>query len=93
VFDWKDTATKVLKQTLDEVQASDPAFAAVKIRSFVVQGNAAGALLDASEGADLLVVGNRGHGGFARAVLGSVSQHCTQQATCPVVVVRPPKTD
>ncbi|MFD0330829.1 universal stress protein [Streptacidiphilus monticola] len=58
----------------------------------MVHGNAAGALLDAAEGAELLVVGNRGHGGFARALLGSVSQHCTQQATCPVLVVRPQKT-
>lgn len=92
VFDWPDTASKVLNQTLEEVVASDPAFAAVKIRPVVVQGNAAAALLDIAEGADLLVVGNRGHGGFARAVLGSVSQHVTQQATCPVVVVRPPKS-
>lgn len=50
--------------------------------------NAVRALLDASAGAELLVVGNRGHGGFVGALLGSVSQHCLHQATCPVVVVR-----
>jgi nucleotide-binding universal stress UspA family protein len=47
-------------------------------------------LLDASAGASLLVVGSRGHGGFAEALLGSVSQHCVQHAPCPVVVVRGP---
>ncbi len=46
------------------------------------------ALLDASKGADLLVVGSRGHGGFLGLVLGSVSNQCIHHATCPVVVIR-----
>ena len=54
----------------------------------VVRGHAAAALVDASEGADLLVVGSRGHGTFSSAMLGSVSQHCVHHATCPVVVIR-----
>jgi len=60
----------------------------VKITSRVVEGNAAQALLDASAGAELLVVGSRGHGGFVEALLGSVGQHCVHHATCPVVVIR-----
>jgi nucleotide-binding universal stress UspA family protein len=63
----------------------------VKVNQVVVEGNAAQALLDAAKGADLLVVGNRGHGGFADALIGSVSVRCLHHATCPVVVVRAPK--
>ncbi|MGJ7906558.1 universal stress protein [Actinopolyspora sp. H202] len=56
----------------------------------VVQGHPARALLDVANetAAALIVVGNRGHGGFTGALLGSVSQHCVAHARTPVVVVR-----
>lgn len=54
----------------------------------VEQGHPAPVLIDASCGADLLVVGSRGHGAFAGMLLGSVSQHCAQYAACPVLIVR-----
>lgn len=60
----------------------------VKTRPKVLRGHAARVLLDESAGADLLVIGSRGHGGFAEALLGSVGQHCVHHATCPVVVIR-----
>jgi nucleotide-binding universal stress UspA family protein len=59
----------------------------VEIIATVVQGHPAQVLLDASKGAELLVVGTRGHGTLAGLLLGSVSQHCVHHAPCPVVVV------
>ncbi|QNE73380.1 universal stress protein [Streptomyces finlayi] len=61
----------------------------VGVRELLVRGNPTEVLLSEAEGAELLVVGSRGRGGFARALLGSVSQQCAQHATCPVVIVRP----
>ncbi|MFE9773673.1 universal stress protein [Streptomyces sp. NPDC005931] len=58
------------------------------LREHLVEGDPSEALIQASEGAELLVVGRRGRGAFARAMLGSVSQRCAQHAACPVVVVR-----
>ncbi|MFB6679187.1 universal stress protein [Streptomyces sp. NPDC057684] len=55
----------------------------------LVRGNAAEVLVDAAEGAEMLVVGSRGHGGFRRALLGSVSQQVAQHAPCPVTIIRP----
>jgi nucleotide-binding universal stress UspA family protein len=60
----------------------------VKIEQRVVEGTAGAALVDESRQADLLVVGSRGHGGFAQLLLGSVSQQCAHHAACPVVIVR-----
>jgi nucleotide-binding universal stress UspA family protein len=62
--------------------------ASVPVGQRVAQGDAAQVLIEAARGAALLVVGNRGHGGFTEALLGSVSQRCTARAACPVVVVR-----
>lgn len=59
----------------------------VTVDARAAQGPPASVLLNAAKNADLLVVGNRGHGGFVGALLGSVSQHCVAHATCPVVVV------
>lgn len=63
----------------------------VEIERQVVEGGAAEVLMGAADGADLLVVGSRGHGGFAGLLLGSVSQQCVHRAPCPVVIVHPAK--
>jgi nucleotide-binding universal stress UspA family protein len=54
-------------------------------------GTAADVLTLESLDADLLVVGSRGHGGFAHMLLGSVSIQCVQHASCPVTVVHSPE--
>ncbi len=61
----------------------------VPVTTLVAEGNAARALLDAADAADLLVVGSRGHGGFTGVLVGSTSQQCVHHAKCPVVVVHP----
>jgi nucleotide-binding universal stress UspA family protein len=86
--DFAGIAEKVLAAEVAE--AVDPA-SAVRLTTAVRQGNAAEVLLDAADGADLLVLGSRGHGGFAGALLGSVSQHCAHHAPCPIVIIRAPR--
>ncbi len=60
----------------------------VVIEHKAVEGTPAAALIGAACADDLLVVGSRGHGGFAGLMLGSVSQQCAHHAPCPVVIVR-----
>ncbi|WP_030270954.1 universal stress protein [Streptomyces sp. NRRL B-24484] len=89
-FDFEDNARRCLAQAVTKVtKVTGGAPGGALVRQLVVQGHPAAVLLDASEGADLLVVGNRGHGGFTEALLGSVGQHCVHHGRCPVVVVRP----
>jgi len=82
---YEDLAAEVLAEAVGKVV---PDSDDVKISSKVTEGNPAEVLLGASAGAELLVVGSRGHGGFVEALLGSVGQHCVHHATCPVVVIR-----
>jgi nucleotide-binding universal stress UspA family protein len=83
--DYQDDARMVLTQAIAETCMVD---SEVVVRPRVVEGRAAQVLVGASEGADLLVVGNRGHGGLAEALLGSVGQYCVHHAPCPVVIMR-----
>lgn len=76
---------KALARIVEQTLGTDPA---VKVEELAVEGPAARTLLDAAEGAEMLVIGNRGLGEFTGMLLGSVSLHCVSHATCPVVVVR-----
>jgi nucleotide-binding universal stress UspA family protein len=77
-------AEKCLEITLDEAFAGQrPA----GLEQIVRQGQPRMVLLDAAVGAEMLVVGSRGHGGFAGLLLGSVSVACAEHARCPVLVV------
>jgi nucleotide-binding universal stress UspA family protein len=83
--DYQADAFAVLTEALTEACIVDPD---VQVFPRVVEGRAGPVLVDAAEGADLLVVGSRGHGGLADALLGSVGQYCTHHAPCPVVIMR-----
>jgi len=61
--------------------------AGVDARGMLVAGSAAKVLVEASHGAELLVVGNRGRSGLVGALLGSVSTACVRHATCPILIV------
>jgi nucleotide-binding universal stress UspA family protein len=88
VSDLRRVAEDVLERALADVGADTEG---VEIERQVVQGAAAEVLVAAAGPGDLLVVGSRGHGGFAGLLLGSVSQQCVHHASCPVVVVHAPK--
>jgi nucleotide-binding universal stress UspA family protein len=76
---------KVLDKAISTALADRPDLVIIRR---VVQGHPAPCLVEASKGADLLVVGNRGHGEFVGMVIGSVSEHCASSAHCPVLVYR-----
>jgi nucleotide-binding universal stress UspA family protein len=80
-----DDARAALEKTLAEVLGDSPS---IPVTTQVIEGAPAVALVSESHGAALLVVGSRGHGGFAGLLLGSTSEHCARHASCPVVVVR-----
>ncbi|MFJ3338452.1 universal stress protein [Streptomyces sp. NPDC086766] len=85
--DCADDVAEILTQAIDETCVRHRP---VEIRPQVVYGNPASVLLYAGRGAELLAVGNRGHGGFPQALPGSAGQHLVQHAECPVVVIRGP---
>jgi nucleotide-binding universal stress UspA family protein len=84
--DWDPAvdAETVVNTTIDKVIGENrPAGFQLTVR----EGNAAKVLLDVSKDARMLVVGNRGHGGFTGLLLGSVSTACAEHAMCPVLVL------
>lgn len=76
------------RETLDAAVASvDVSGLTAPVERVLSTGGAAAAILEAAKGADLVVVGSRGLGGFRGLMLGSVSHQVAHHATCPVVVV------
>jgi nucleotide-binding universal stress UspA family protein len=79
----RHAAEETVAKAATQLGESQPASVTVR----AVNGFAAEELINASRDADLLVVGSRGSGGFARLLLGSVSNQVVHHAHCPVVVV------
>ncbi|HET6393569.1 MAG TPA: universal stress protein [Blastococcus sp.] len=86
----RGAAVDRLRQFVTEVmaEASQPP---PVVHLHVAVGTAPDVLVEESHGAQLLVVGSRGHGGFASMLLGSVSMQCALHASCPVTVVHSPE--
>jgi nucleotide-binding universal stress UspA family protein len=83
-----EQACKMAKEQTDgALEKAGPASRPPSVTVRAVNGLPAEALLEAAEGADMLVVGSRGVGGFKRLLLGSVGVQVTHHANCPVVVI------
>jgi nucleotide-binding universal stress UspA family protein len=78
---------RVLAEQLAGRSATHPD---LEVRTVVERSRPATVLLEQARGAQLLVVGSRGRGGFAGLLLGSVSRSLVNRAPCPVAVVPPP---
>jgi nucleotide-binding universal stress UspA family protein len=81
-----ETARTALQQMVDEV-AKDLGEAPPEVIVSVTTGDPAEELVRASRDADMLVVGSRGSGVFAKLLIGSVSSKVTHHAASPVVVI------
>jgi|SRR5581483_1457199 len=75
------------RAVLDRALAETGLTGAAGVEPILVHDGAARALLDTAKGADLLVVGRRGGGGFAGLLLGSVSQQVSLHTPCPVAII------
>jgi nucleotide-binding universal stress UspA family protein len=86
--DIRADTNREMKREVKAVLGDEPK---VPITVAAHQGSPADVLISTAEdvGADLLVVGSRGRGGFKRLLPGSVGEQCATHAHCPVVIIRP----
>ncbi|WP_030911332.1 universal stress protein [Streptosporangium amethystogenes] len=88
--DGEDLMTRGARRILDEAEATARTrHPAIEVSTALIEGLPPVVLRDQGQDATEIVIGSRGLGGFAGAVIGSVSMHVAGHAHCPVVVVRP----
>jgi len=85
-YDPAEGAKKLMDESIGTTRKEFPE---LPIVTDVDEGHPAPILIEASNGAELLVIGSRGHGEFTGMLIGSVSEHCATNAHCPVVIYRP----
>lgn len=81
----EEQAQKWVDDAVAEVSKDEPD---CEVQTKIQRGHPPRVLLDASETAEMLVLGHKGRGGVAGMLLGSVVLQCVQHASCPVVVIR-----
>jgi len=82
---FREVAETIVKEAVEEAERLAPG---LQCEGEAVDGQPTDVLLREAEGASLIVVGNRGRGGFKSLLLGSVSQQVVHYASCPVLIVR-----
>lgn len=81
----RSVGRSIVREAVEDVRLAD---GTVAVESVVTMGHAERVLVEASESADMLVVGARGRGTVTSALLGSVSAVVARESVCPVVIVR-----
>ncbi|MQY12200.1 Universal stress protein [Streptomyces sp. RB5] len=82
---FREQADKLVKDSVQHAHEAEPG---IEIEGIVVTGESLPVMVQETESARLAVVGSRGHGAFARLLLGSTATHLSAHARCPVLVVR-----
>jgi nucleotide-binding universal stress UspA family protein len=88
-LDWTSLAEEADELLTASLAGWHEKYPGVTVRRVVERDQPTSALLDAARGAQLLVVGSRGRGGFTGLTLGSVSQALIHHSPCPVMIARP----
>lgn len=78
---------ETIRGVLGDSYDSQSRWPSTRLKTVVLEGRPGSTLLEVAKGADMLVVGHSRHRAAVGMLLGSVSEHCIGQASCPVVVV------
>ena len=87
--EWADVEREQGELLQERLAPLEEKYPNVQVKKIIARDRPVRALTDAAEGAQLLVVGSHGRGGFKGMLLGSTSRALLQSAPCPMMVVRP----